>query len=157
MPLHSKPKTDVLYNEVVYPGVSIFLSLAFLAPAIALVLWPVSAGLAMITGLTAYGAAVAIMIGASPRITVTKTSQGIKLRVKGAEIFAQHLGKATLVTPADQRVHKGPALDARSFRSFQVGAKDLVKIDILDTSDPTPYWLISSRRGQVLADLVNAK
>jgi hypothetical protein len=46
-------------------------------------------------------------------------------------------------------------LDTRAFTRFQIGVKSLVKIELVDPQDPTPYWLIATRNPEVLAGLIN--
>jgi hypothetical protein len=135
-----------LFSETLIPGISLFLCLFIMAPSITVVLWPVAPTLAIVTGLAATGLAAAIVIATAPRIRVIEESGQSTLSVGNARIPIEFIGNAFIV-PEDQRSHaKGPGLDARSHRVFQVGVRDLVRLDLVDPTDPTPYWLIASRK-----------
>jgi hypothetical protein len=63
------------------------------------------------------------------------------------------LGEVTTMDDADQmRTALGPALDARAFVCLRAWARTGVRVDLQDPLDPTPYWLLSTRRPQELAD-----
>ncbi|MFM2384507.1 MAG: hypothetical protein RL166_381, partial [Actinomycetota bacterium] len=44
---------------------------------------------------------------------------------------------------------------ARAWLSIQASIKGLVKVQVLDKNDPTPYWLISTRNPEKLVNLLN--
>ena len=41
---------------------------------------------------------------------------------------------------------RGPRLDARAYLVIRGWVRDVVRVPIEDPQDPTPYWLLSSRR-----------
>ncbi len=45
----------------------------------------------------------------------------------------------------------GPDADARAFLLTRPYCRTAVRVDVLDPTDPTPYWVISSRRPADLA------
>ncbi len=78
-----------------------------------------------------------------------------------------HAGRAHIaldllgaVTPLDaeetRRVH-GVDADARAYLLTRPYLKRSVRIDVTDPADPTPYWLVSTRRPQALAAAVTAR
>ena len=79
------------------------------------------------------------------------------LQVSRAVIATKHLGLAYVVERQDQFSERGQKLSTLAYTRFQIGVKGLVKIEIVDESDPTPYWLVATRHPEVLAGYLNAK
>ena len=54
-----------------------------------------------------------------------------------------------------QRV-RGPELDARAYMNFRVSVGPVVRIQITDPVDPTPYWLTSTRHPERIVEILSA-
>ena len=76
------------------------------------------------------------------------------LRAGRARIEAVHLGSATALDPEETRRVAGPEADARAYLLLRPYLKRAVRVEITDPADPTPYWLVSSRRPDDLARAV---
>jgi hypothetical protein len=57
---------------------------------------------------------------------------------------------------ATRRVH-GVDADARAYLVTRPYLKRSVRIDVTDPADPTPYWLVSTRRPEALAAAVSTR
>ena len=79
------------------------------------------------------------------------------LSIGQASIETKYLGKAEVVSAHEAFLERGVRLDSRAFTKFQIGVKQLVKIEIQDKQDPTPYWLIATRNPEFLAGLINKR
>jgi hypothetical protein len=90
---------------------------------------------------------------ASPKIELTQE----QFMVGNVRIDKSLLGRAEVITSSNTFQERGVLLDSRAFTRFQIGIKELVKIEINDELDPTPYWLLSSRNAEVLAGLINKR
>ena len=86
-----------------------------------------------------------IRFAQSKRITVTDT----QFYVGKASIPRKLLGEVQMVAKADQFAQKGPQLDSRAYLALK-GLPGLVKVFVVDESDPTPYWLVSTRNPEQL-------
>lgn len=86
--------------------------------------------------------------------------------VPGGDAPVLHAGRARIATTylqgavafvgedADnQRRHR---LDPRAYLMLRGWVHGVVRVELDDPGDPTPYWLISSRRPQELAQAINA-
>lgn len=82
----------------------------------------------------------------SPRIEI---SHG-KLRVGKASIGLEYLGGASAFTGTYAIAERGPQLDARAWTRFRAWIGPVVRVEIQDEADPTPYWLFSTRRPEQL-------
>jgi hypothetical protein len=114
---------------------------------------PFNALLGSIFGIAVTLAIAAVMFVSSPKITVSAS----EVRVGRAHISRKLLGTAYVVEKQDQFLAKGPQLDARAYLSLQPSVSGLVRMEIKDPKDPTPYWLFSTRKPELVAELIGAK
>jgi hypothetical protein len=92
-----------------------------------------------------------LMFLSSPIVVVTDT----ELIVKGARIERKYLGNVSVV-PRDEIFEAlGRDLNANAWLSIQASVKGLVKIEITDPEDSSPYWMVSTRQPEVLAKTLN--
>ncbi|UVI34612.1 DUF3093 domain-containing protein [Brevibacterium spongiae] len=87
-------------------------------------------------------------------VTIIVTEQ--QLFVGEAHIDRKFVPRAQAFLGEAARQARGVDLDARAFLKIRPWAKDVVRIDLEDASDPTPYWLVSTRRAKELADALNS-
>lgn len=72
-------------------------------------------------------------------------------RAGRAAIPVAHLGRATALDAEATRRLAGVDADARAYLLLRPYLKQAVRVDIDDPADPTPYWLVSTRRPEQLA------
>ncbi len=73
-----------------------------------------------------------------------------------AQVAAHHLGEAVALDAEQTRLLAGRDADVRAFLLLRPYLKRAVRVELLDPRDPTPYWLISTRRPAELAAAVHA-
>jgi hypothetical protein len=139
------------YREKLWPTPWIYIASALLIPASILVLAPVSMPAGIVTGVVLYLALVGSLAITAPVIEV----QGGRLRAGRAEIALDDIGEATAADEEQARVERGTGLDARAFLVIRGWIKPVVRVPVVDPADPTPYWLISTRRPKELAAAIN--
>jgi hypothetical protein len=139
------------YLEKLWPTPWIYIASALLIPASILVLAPVSMPAGIVTGVVLYLALVGSLAITAPVIEV----QGGRLRAGRAEIALDDIGEATPADEEQARVERGTGLDARAFLVIRGWIKPVVRVPVVDPADPTPYWLISTRRPKELAAAIN--
>lgn len=74
------------------------------------------------------------------------------LRAGRAQIELSHVGDVEVLDAERTRAVAGVEANARALLILRPYLKRSVKVTIDDPSDPTPYWLISSRHPQRFAD-----
>lgn len=74
------------------------------------------------------------------------------LRVGRAFVDPAHIGGATALDRAGYRTQLGTGADARAHLATRPYLDHGVVITIDDASDPTPYWLVSSRHPVAFAE-----
>ena len=72
------------------------------------------------------------------------------LRVGRAHLPPEAVGEVRALDPRAFREQLGPSADARAWLQTRPYIDAGVRIDVDDASDPTPYWLVSSRRPEAL-------
>ena len=148
----SKPATPTIFSERLLPTIGSFIASAIIWPSVWLVFLPINeavgsvlgAGLTLVCWLT--------LIVTSARITV---GEGL-LAVGRARIPVKFLAVGREIEGEQRFAERGPKLNALAFVRFQAGVKPLVRFDVIDIEDPTPYWLISTRRPAKLIAAVEA-
>lgn len=76
-------------------------------------------------------------------------------RAGRARIGPDHLGAAEALDAERTRRVSGPEADARAFLLLRPYLKRAVRVEITDPADPAPYWLVSSRHPEALAESLN--
>lgn len=108
---------------------------------------------AVAAGLGSFAATAAMLWHwGSVRITVA----GDQLRAGRAAIPLHLCADATPLDADAARALRGPDADARAYLLLRPYVSRAVRVDLADPKDPTPYWLLSSRRPDDLARAVRA-
>ncbi|WP_344418858.1 DUF3093 domain-containing protein [Amycolatopsis minnesotensis] len=89
------------------------------------------------------------------RVKVTVTGgDGPELRVGDAHIPLAFVGDVEVIGKDDKRKALGPESDPAAFVVHRGWIGPLLRLRLTDPADPTPYWLISTRKPERLAELV---
>lgn len=138
------------YFERVLPRASNFLPILLVPPICYLTLLPFSSIAGLTLGFTLALAAVAALWFASPQISID--SQHVE--VGNAVLPIRFVGRVEVIDAKDAFEGRGVKLSPAAYASFQPSVKSMVKIFIEDPEDPTPYWLVSSRKPGEIKDLI---
>ncbi len=127
----------------------LWLFLLFLAASLALAFWAALgtrwAAITMLLQLLGL-----LYLSQSSLLVIEVTDK--ELKVGNAHIDRQYLGTIEVLTPDQMRQWRGPLSDPAGFMELRFWISRGVKIEIKDPSDSTPYWLVSSKKAQPLAD-----
>ena len=66
------------------------------------------------------------------------------------------VGQVTALDAAETRALAGPQADPRAFLELRGYIATAIRVQVMDDSDPTPYWLVSTRHPVECARAVNA-
>ncbi len=143
--------SPVLYSERTLPSLGFYAATLFVPLAVYLISLPFSEQLGLVVALVSWAGVLVWSYLSAPLIVLSKET----LKVGKVHIETKYLGQATEVTAAESFKERGSSLDTRAFTRFQIGVKTLIKIEIKDEADPTPYWLISTRNPEVLAGIIS--
>jgi len=122
-------------------------------PAVTLVSEPFDYRIGIVVGLVLVISIWAALFFLAPVIQVGNSN----LVVGHAEIPRNLLGKIEEIGKDQIFSERGPNLDPAAYRVFQGTVKTAVKIALNDPNDPTPYWIISTRKPAQLTETLRAK
>ena len=77
------------------------------------------------------------------------------LYVDKAKIELKYIQSAKVLNKSEFIKLRGVNADPAAFTATRFWVKSGVVIQLKDKTDPTPYWLISSKKGKALADSLN--
>lgn len=135
-----------VYRERLWASVWVFIASALVIPASLLVFLPISTVAGIVVAIVLYAAiAVGLAIG-SPVIEVTDTT----LVAGRARLPRGFVGPVSAYRGSEATAQRGVELDARAWLLIRGWIAPVVRIEILDPDDPTPYWILSSRHPEAL-------
>ena len=77
-----------------------------------------------------------------------------QLRIDRANIELKYLGKVTVLDSDAMRMLRTRDADPAAFLAIKFWASKGIKIEVNDPRDSTPYWLVTSKRGEEIAALL---
>ncbi|HEV7811741.1 MAG TPA: DUF3093 domain-containing protein [Leifsonia sp.] len=140
-----------LYRERLWAAPWLFISTALVIPASILVFAPISMVAGIVVAIVLYLGIAGMLIASSATIRVTKT----ELIAGRASIPLEFTGEAQGFDGDDATLERGRHLDARAWLLIRGWVKPVVKVPVLDASDPAPYWLVSTRNPDRLVRVLN--
>ena len=144
-----KPES-LLYKERVLPNFGTFAAVFALLPSLTIVSEPFDIRIGLAIGIVVVITIWTLLIFRAPTIELSN----LKLKVGRVGIFRNLIGQAEVISKDRIFLERGPNLDPGAHKVFQGSVKTAIKIAILDPEDPTPYWLISTRKPHKLAELL---
>ncbi|WP_246260643.1 DUF3093 domain-containing protein [Cellulomonas taurus] len=134
------------FTERLWPGPVGWLVTVGIAAMFAVAFWPVSP----LVGLIAFGvvlvAALAMLAASASRVAVVNG----ELHAGSAHIPLTLLRDAEALDADATRRALGPELDARAHLCQRGWVKTAIRVRVDDPADPTPYWVVSTRRPAAL-------
>ncbi|QAY62849.1 DUF3093 domain-containing protein [Xylanimonas allomyrinae] len=141
------------FRERLVPGPGLLAVCAGAGLLVLIVLLPVAPALAWVGGVVAGAGCVAAAVLAAPRVEV---GDGV-LRAGRARVPVRLLGESVVLATREQRdAQLGARLDARAHVVLVSSVATAVRVVLDDPQDPTPYWLVSTRRPHDLAAALRA-
>lgn len=140
-----------IFEERLTPSVSIILALSLSGPMVLLAALPFGPVLAFTLAVLVPISLIVAAFAISPviRIHGTFTRGRITLPL-------EILGNAEVFRGEEARLERGPSLDARARLAIRGDIDPVVKIQINDELDPTPYLLVSTRKPEELVAALRA-
>lgn len=139
------------YREKLWASPAPYVATALIIPASILVFAPISmlAGVLIAAGL--YAACVLGLLLSAP---VVQVRDG-ELIAGRASISTDLVGEVQPFDGDEAALERGQRLDARAWLLIRGWIRPVVRIPIVDATDPAPYWLVSTRHPQKLAAAIN--
>lgn len=146
MTLNSPDSPTALYRERIWPSPWVFVATALVIPASLLVFLPINQLAGAIVAVVLYAAIVIVLLATSPLIEVVAG----ELIAGRARVPVDLISAVSAFTGDEATLQRGRLLDARAWLLIRGWVSPVVKIELSDESDPTPYWIISTRSPDAL-------
>lgn len=141
------------YRERLWPSPWVFVATALVIPAALLVFLPISEPAGIAVAVVLYGAIVVVLVATTPLVEVADAEFG----AGRAHLPLAVVKSATAFEGADAVAERGVRLDARAYLLIRGWVPGVVRVELDDPSDPTPYWLVSSRHPRRLAAALSTR
>ena len=142
----------MIFKEVLRPPIWVLAFIYFLFLSLVIAIWAAfNNTVALITFITATIAIIYIAFAMRSTITL----DGNELRIDRAHIETKYLGKVTILDSEAMRLLRTRDADPAAYLAIKFWAPTGIKIEVIDPRDSTPYWLITSKRGENIAALLD--
>ena len=142
----------MIFREVLRPPIWVLAFIYFLFLSIVLSVW---AALDNRATLATLALSTIALIWISISMTSEINIDGEVLRIDKANIELKYLGKATVLDKNAMRLLRTRDADPAAYLAIKFWEPRGVRIEINDARDKTPYWLVTSKRGEEIAALLN--
>jgi hypothetical protein len=139
------------YRERLWAAPWIFISTALVMPAAILVFLPINIEAGIITAIVLEVAVLVLIAVGSPTIEVTDTA----LIAGRARIPLEFVGDIAAYRDDEATDQRGLLLDARAWLLIRGWVSPVIKVEVEDPDDPTPYWIVSSRTPEALVKAID--
>jgi len=139
-----------IYRERLWPTAWQYISSALVIPASILVFMPINIVAGYFTAAVLYGGIVLFLLSTAPTIEVDEN----ELRAGKARLPLPIIGAVSTFDGAEATLERGQRLDARAWLMIRGWVSPVAKLEVVDEGDPTPYWLLSSRTPELLAEAI---
>ena len=141
----------MIFKEVLRPPSWVLAFIYFLLLSLVIALW---AAFDNTVAFTSFVAATIAIIYIAYAMRSTITFDGEELRIDRAHIESKYLGKVTILDSEAMRLLRTRDADPAAYLAIKFWTPTGIKIEVTDPRDPTPYWLITSKRGEEIAALL---
>ncbi len=142
----------MIFREVLRPPIWLLAFIYFLLFSLVIALW---AALGSTATLITFGASIVILIYASIALRTTIEISEDEIRIDRAHIERKYIGLVKALSSDEMRLLRTRDADPAAFLAIRFWEPRGVRIDIHDSRDSTPYWLVTSKRGDEIAALLN--
>ncbi|MFD0047308.1 DUF3093 domain-containing protein [Pseudarthrobacter scleromae] len=142
VPSTPSAEAEVTYREKLWPNVWIWIISAGVSGAGILVFAPISAAAGYTAAVVLFAIIAVLLVLSTPSIVVTRKT----LTVGRATIERRFVGAVQPFRGGEATAERGTRLNGLAYLCIRGWIDPVVKVGITDPSDPTPYWLTSTRR-----------
>ncbi|WP_026819600.1 DUF3093 domain-containing protein [Arthrobacter castelli] len=147
------PAAEPLYREKMWPAPWIWVVVLGFSGAGIFIFAPISISAGITAAIVLLVIVSALLILSTPTIVVTEQT----VQVGRAVIERRFVGTVESFTGSEATEQRGTKLHGLAYVCIRGWISPVVRIEITDESDPTPYWLASTRRPRQLAAVVSGR
>ena len=139
------------FREVIRPPVWLMAFIYFLAFSLGVAIWAaMTTMIAAVVMALLTAATILIYFNSSLVIEIDEN----ELRVGKAHIDKKFCGEVIVLTPAQMSLQRTREADPAAYLAIRFWTAHGVKIEVKDGRDQTPYWLVTSKRGDALTQAI---
>jgi hypothetical protein len=150
-PVSATPEKAKSYRERVLPSLISLLPALLIWPTCYLTFLLINPLAGAVIGGFVTAAVLVSMWFAAPLIEVDQTG----FSVGESNLPLDVISKVEVIVESEAFAERGVKLSPAAYTRFQLSVKELVKLYIADPQDSTPYWLIATRKPELIAELIN--
>jgi hypothetical protein len=143
--------TPVRFREVIAPPIWLLAFIYFLFSSISISLW---AAIGNTPALWCQIILTCVLIYIAVRSRMVIEIDENEVRINTAHIEHKYLGEVKVLDIQEMRNARGRDADPLAFLAIRFWSPRGVLVRVKDSRDATPYWLISSKRGDELAKAI---
>ncbi|MEO6530814.1 MAG: DUF3093 domain-containing protein [Specibacter sp.] len=146
-PQGATPPATANYTEKMWPTLWIWVIVVGLSAAGILIFMPISPLAGYVAFAVLLVLQVVMLLTSTPTISVTPET----VQVGRAQIERKYVGDVSYYYGDDATAQRGTKLNGLAYLCIRGWISPVVKIEITDPDDKTPYWLASSRNPEHFA------
>jgi hypothetical protein len=135
------PADPVLYTERLWPAWWVWLVALGVSGAGILVFAPISLAAGFTAAAVLFAVIVAALVATTPVVAVTREA----FRAGRATLPRRFAGRAEAFEGEDATAQRGPELNGLAYLCIRGWISPVVRVELTDPDDSTPYWLVSTR------------
>ena len=152
-PVEGVDGTSVAYRERLHAPWPVWVLTIGLSGALGVAYgYPLGVTAGVLTFVLTQGLASWLLLATAPVLVV----DDLVLRAGRARLPLRHVGRIAPLDPDQSREVRGPRADTAAFLCTRGWISRTVLVEVEDTDDPHPYWLLSTRHGDRLAPILAA-
>jgi hypothetical protein len=138
----------MVFKEVIRPPFWLICFIYFMLFSIVIAIW---AAFDNNAALNAFAISIALQGAIVHWMTSTIEVRDGELMIKRAHIPLEYLGEVTIIPKEKFGYERTRGADPAAFFAITFWISKGLRVEVKDERDPTPYWLISSKRAEALA------
>ncbi|MEA5454274.1 DUF3093 domain-containing protein [Sinomonas sp. JGH33] len=149
-----RESAGAVFTEKLWPAWWVWVVVLGIAGACVLVLAPISVSAGFTGAAIVFLVLCGILVATTPAVVVTPR----EFRAGRAVLPREFVASAEGFTGDEATAERGTRLDGRAYLCLRGWISPVVRVELDDPDDPTPYWLISTRRpAQLVAALAASR
>lgn len=141
----------MIFKEVLRPPIWLLAFIYFLLLSLVIAIWAAFDTSAAVSALIA---ATIALIYAAVAMRSSISIDERELRIDRAHIDLKYIGGVDVLNTSQMRLLRTRDADPAAYLAIKFWISTGVQITVLDPRDPTPYWLVTSKRGDEIAALL---
>ncbi|MCH6470574.1 DUF3093 domain-containing protein [Sinomonas terrae] len=137
-----RDSATTIYSEKLWPSWWVWIVVIGIAGACILVLAPISIAAGYTGAILVFLVLCGILIATTPAVVVTPGD----FRAGRAVLPRQFVASVEAFLGDEATAERGTRLDGRAYLCMRGWISPVVRVELDDPEDPTPYWLVSTRR-----------